>query len=247
MRTEERAWQLRAPDNRATLVRTVEHQFNDEMVVVKKYAEEEKAAKTVKAIDGLTAKRQKRYAAIYDEMRAAKQTAAAQNPAGMTTSGRGRGSAAGGMTMRGRGMGNVMPNEGMPAQEPGRGAGLRRNQDPNQAADPEFENQRQAWSNSNFEDKRDLLKTVHETDLRELEVLDELARSEKAEKTSAAIEALMILRQQRVTRISAQIEREDARQQRLEQRTGTTPGAAGRGGRGTMPGQQQGTMRGGRY
>jgi hypothetical protein len=240
-RPEERAWVVRTTDNRATLVRTVEHQFNDEMAVVKKVAEGEKAEKTAAEANELIAKRQKRYAAIYEEMRAQRQTAAAQNP-GMTR-GRGRGAAAGGMTMRGRGTA-MMGNEAMPAAEPGRGVGQRRGQEADVGAtDPGYEAQLQAWTSSTQENKRDLLAAVHDLDLRELELLDEAARGEKAEKTSAAIEALMVLHQERVARIGVAMDKEEQRAQRLEQRNTTS----GRGRGGMMGGQQQQGMRGGRY
>ncbi len=237
-RSEESGWRSRTTDNRATLVRAVERQFNEEMAVIKKIAAEEKATKTVSDINNLMAKRGKRYAAIYEEMRLARQTAAAENP----TTGRGRGGNMGtGMT--GRGNRGTMGGEAM-APAPVRPM-PRRNAEANAGAnDPSYDTQVQAWSSSNFEDKRDLLANVHELDLKELELLDDAARQEKAEKTSAAIEALMVLRQQRVTRIGAAMEKDDIRLQRQADR-GITPGT--RGGRGGMTGQQQQGMRGGRY
>jgi hypothetical protein len=238
-RSEESAWRSRTTDNRAALVRTVERQFDDEMAVVKKIAESEKAKKTASDINDLVAKRQKRYAAISEEMRVQRQTAAAENPATTT---RGRGGNMGTGTM-GRGRGTM---GGMPAEATGtpRPAPVRRNQEANAgAADPSYDSQLQAWSGSNYADKRDLLVTVHELDLKELELLDEVARGEKAEKTSTAIETLMVLRQQRIARIGEAMAKDDNRVQRQQDR-GTTTGT--RGGRGGMTGQQQGS-RGGRY
>ena len=144
------------------------------------------------------------------------------------------------MTGRGRGTMGGMPGEAAPP----RPAPVRRGQDAANAGanDPAYDTQLQAWSGSNYADKRDLLATVHELDLKELELLDEAARGEKAEKTSLAIETLMVLRQQRITRIGAAMEKEDIRLQRQQN---TTTGT--RGGRGGMPGQQQQGMRGGRY
>ena len=57
-RSEESSWRARTTDNRATLVRAVERQFNDEMAAVKKIAEGEKATKTLSDINDLVAKRQ---------------------------------------------------------------------------------------------------------------------------------------------------------------------------------------------
>ncbi len=225
-RGEERAWQLRTTDNRATLVRTIEGVFNEDLALIKKIADGEKAAKTSKAVDTLKAKRQKRYAAIYDEMRSARQTAAASNTG--TTGTRGRGATTGG---GGRGNRGMNMNEQEPAATTRLTTTRRSTIDPN--VDPVYEGQSQAWSSSNYEDKRDLLKVVHELDVKELYALDEIARGEKADKTAATIEALMVLRQQRITRIGEAMAKEDQRLERVGQRTpaATTGGRnSGRGG-----------------
>ena len=263
-RAEERAWQLRTTDNRSTLARTDEHQFSDEMAVVKKIADGEKASKTPEAIKELLAKRQKRYVAITEELRV-QRTASSTTTTQGTGRGRGRGTTGTstgmnrgrgttgttGTTTRGRGT-TVAPNEAMPATEPaggpysataGRSGTARRPQDVNQPGlDAETETQVQAWATATYEDKRELLKVVHEQDLKELMALDTVAMQENADKTSISIAALMVLRQQRVDRIGVQMAKED---QRLQNRpTTTTTGGNTRGGRGTTG--QQGTMRGGR-
>jgi hypothetical protein len=232
-RTEEHAWALRTTDNRRTLATTVEHQFADEMTEVRKIADGEKANGTVKAVAALMAKRQKRHTAIADELR----TQAQNNPQSSTRgSTRGRGAST---ASRGRGANEPAP---MPEQ-PARAMAPRRPQDANQAAgDPEFDKLVQAWGSANYEDKRDLLKTVHDLDLKELEGLNESAQQENAAKTKTAIEGLMVMRQQRYDRINAAMEKEDARLQRLQDRPantntntrgrGTTGrGNTGRGGR----------------
>jgi hypothetical protein len=244
-RPEERAWELRTTDNRRALATTAETQFADELTVIRKFADEEKAVKTAKAIDALKAKRQKRLTAIAEELRTQRETTGSQTRG--STRGRGRGATTGGAN-RGRGATNVTLAEPMPAQEM-TARGTRRPGDPNQnAGDPEFDKLVQAWGSASYEDKRDLLKTVHEVDLKELELLDESARVENASKTVIAIEGLLVLRQQRVTRIGEQMAKEDQRLQRLQDRTGatTTGGRNGRG-RGTTGGtNQQGANRGGR-
>jgi hypothetical protein len=237
-RTEESAWRSHTTDNRSTLVRAVERQFNEEMDVVKKIAESEKAKKTVSDINDLVAKRQKRYAAIYDEMRSARQTTAAES-SGAGRGGRGT-NMGGSMAGRGRGSMGGMPGEG--AAPAPRASSTRRNTEAKAPAnDANYENQLQAWMSSNYTDKRDLLTAVHEVDLSELELLDEAARGEKAANTTLAIEGLMVLRDQRVARINAAMEKDDNRPQR--QPASTTSG--GRGGRGGTTGSQ-GMMRGGR-
>jgi hypothetical protein len=238
-RTEESGWRSHTTDNRSTLVRTVERQFNDEMEVVKKIAESEKAKKTVSDINDLVAKRQKRYAAIYDEMRSVRQTATTESSG---TGRGGRGANMGG-SMAGRGRGSMTGMPGEAATPAPRASSTRRNTDTAKAGanDASYDGQLQAWTSSNYADKRDLLNAVHELDLKELELLDETARGEKAASTTLAIEGLMVLRDQRVARVNAAMEKEDSRPQR--QPASTTTG--GRGGRGSMTGGQ-GTMRGGR-
>ncbi len=245
--TEERSWATRRSDNRAVLIRSVGKQFAEELVFVKTLAAAEKADKTVAAVDALAAKRTERYKVIAGELREVRRLAM-QESREMTAGGRGR---AGTRGSRGRGMRDGGQGYGDPANmgnggpygnaEPARP--LRRSrgaEDVEEAPlDPDTEMQVQAWLGANPEDKRSLLASVHEMDLFELDGLRQTAVEEEATKTTAGIEGLMLARQTRVARITVKMAEEDARLERMAERTGTMPGAMrGRRGRGTLQGQQ---------
>jgi hypothetical protein len=215
-RTGERSWQLRSIDNRGTLARMMERQFTEEMDAVHKFADEEHATNTAKAIDDLIAKRDAQYKAIAQELR--QQRMASVTETGTRGGRGGRGGATGG-GRGGRG-GNQMAVEPMPTQE--------------SQLDQELQNQIQPWLSADYEDKRDLLTAVHNTDLQEYVGLDELARRERASKTSLALESLIVLHQQRIDRIMARMAQDDERIQRREERANQTE--TGRGGRGSTRG-----------
>ena len=77
--TEQRAWIQSRTDNRIALLAAAEQQFGEEMGFVKPIAIEEKAEKTVKAIDDLTAKRKKRAEQINEPLREQRRAALAQS------------------------------------------------------------------------------------------------------------------------------------------------------------------------
>jgi ankyrin repeat protein len=246
--TEQRNWRQRRTDNRTMLIRIVEKQFEEEMAFVKGIGQAEKAVKTVAAVDALVAARKLRSDAIYDDLREERRAAVlAEKEATARTR----------TTARSRGrMGPGEPMAGNPANDPYAVAPTRPaprprlDEQPDEPPlEPETQSQTQAWLTSDPLDKRDLLSTVHESDLREYDALRQTAVAEEAKKTAAAIEGLMLARQRRVTDIAAKMAEEDERLQRLEDRAGATaaPGAVrGRTGRGTTGQEEQGTQRTGR-
>jgi flagellar motility protein MotE (MotC chaperone) len=70
---ELKGWAQRRLDTRTTLLRSIEKQFGDELVLIKQTATDEKAAKTIPAVDELVAKRKLRYAAVGKAVREAIQ------------------------------------------------------------------------------------------------------------------------------------------------------------------------------
>ncbi len=232
--SEERSWASRRSDNRTALIRMVARQFADEMAFLKGVAASEKATQTVAAIDELAAKRVARYEAIGSELREQRREALAQmrQTAGRTRartssrSGRGRSSrgstGAYGGQMQGDPAGPYAM--GRPDRAPSREEAA--NEAP--VFDAETENQIQAWLGANPEDKRTLLNDVQAMDLTELEALHAKATEEKATKTTAAIEGLMLARQDRVERILTKMAEEDERLQRLAERQALTGGVRGR-------------------
>ena len=240
---ELRGWIQRRTDNRTALVRLAEKQFADELVFLKKVATEEKAAKTIPAIDELAAKRKLRTTTIADALREERRSTMEQNTdtmgmgrtRGVTRTTRGRTGGAGmqGGTNPYGNTGTTMSRTPMRAEP---------NKPP---VDGDTQAQSQAWVNGKPESKDALLTAVHRLDLAELEGLRVVAAEEEAKKTAAAISGVMLARQLRVDRIQKQWKLDEERQQKLQERLGTQPGMGpGTGTRGTrgMPGQDtQGT------
>ncbi len=253
--SEQRNWRQRRTDNRTMLIRTVEKQFEEEMAFVKRLAQTEKAVKTTAAVDDLAARRKARYKVIYEDLRDEKRAEMLEEreaASRMRASGRSRGRAAMTDPMAGPSANDpyATPMTARPAPR------VRTAQDANEPAlDAATENQLQAWLGVDPLDKRELLTSVHAMDLREYDSLRQTAADEQAKKTAAAIEGLMLARQQRLTSITAKMVEEDERLQRLEERAGgtmapgatMTPGATrGRGGRATTPQEETSTQRRGR-
>jgi hypothetical protein len=223
---EQHAWIQRKADNRTALLSEEEQQFADEMAFVKPIATEEKAANTSKAIDDLLAKRKKRTDQISEQLREQRRATLAQQRQTMASARGARG-----------GRGQMAANN--QAATPGGGAAPYANTTTkaptNQpGADPNTQAEIQAWLNAKPEDKRALLQAVNDQNLSELQSLDAVALKEQAKKTSAAIESLMMFREQRVEKITQAWADEDAKLQKQ-----------GRGAPGTQQQMQQGT-RGGR-
>ena len=234
---ELKGWIQRRSDNRVSLVRLAEKQLGDELVFLKKIATDEKAAKTVPAIDQLAAKRKLRNVAILDALREERRTAMEQNADAM---GMGRGRGVTRTTRAKAGESSPYGNTSTTMSK------MRTRAEPNKPpVDGDTQAQCQAWVNGKPETKDALLAAVHRLDLAELEGLRTMATEEEAKKTAAAISGIMLARQLRVDRIQKQWKLDQERQQKMQERLGTQPGMApGTGLRGTRgtPGQdQQGT------
>ncbi len=246
---EQRGWTQRRADNRATLLTGSERQFEEELTLVKNSAAEEKAEKTGKAVDDLVAARKKRVEAISVALRDQRRESLQSGSQGQGTD------AYGGRTrtrttrtkqrLADAGQGG---STGMgPYGSPGTRMPPRRPADANQPViDQETQSLIQAWLNSRTEDKDSLLNAVHRQDMADLSVLQEVASGEEqAKKTGVAIQALMMVRQERVQKIQQKWREDDERQRKLEERYGPG-GAPGRGTPGMPQDNQTGTRRPGR-
>lgn len=240
---EQRAWIQRRSDNRTGLLAAAEKQFEDEMVFVKKFAADEKAAKTTKGIDELTAKRKKRDAAVTDALREQRREAMQNQSQNQSTDMYGRGRTGG---RGGRGGAATATRGGTttnPYGQPGTATRPMRRPDANEPVlDPETQSQVQAWVTSKPEDKKSLIEAVHKQNLVDLDGLQQIATEEQAKKTTAAVMGLMMVRELRLAKVAQKWLEDDERQKKLQERYGTQgmPGAPG-----TMPGDNQtGTRRG---
>ncbi len=234
-----RSWASHRTDNRATLIRSIAKQVAAELNFVAGLAKAEKAIKTTEAVTKLQTQRKERYDLIASELRTARRLAM-QDARTTSTRGRGRGSSRSrrGSSSRGTSQGRY----GDPAQmadpygAPQPATPRRRATTegvPEKPVPPATRAQMDAWVSANPEDKRGLLDEVHNLDLAEYDSLRKLAVEEKGEKTTAALEGLMLARQTRRDGILAKMAADEARQQRMAERYGTT----GRGRPGQMPTQ----------
>jgi hypothetical protein len=250
--SEQQAWIQRRTDNRTMLITAVERQFNEEMAVVKPIATAEKAEKTVKALDDLSAARKKRFGEINEELREQRRAAmASSRDSGMTGGGRAMTRGTRGPA-RGPGAASApgyAPTPGYAPAGPYGAPAARTPQRPGAAPveepvlDPVTQAQIQVWLNAKPEDKQGLLEAVHEMNLGDLDDLRLIALEEEAKKTAAALHGLMLAHEDRVEKISGKWQEEDERLLKLQERYG--PG--GMPGRGTQPQQgMRGTRRGGR-
>jgi hypothetical protein len=237
--SEQRTWIARRADNRTTMLRAVQKQFEDEMAFVKRTAKEENAEKTAKAVDDLVAARKNRYKLISEQLRdqrrqtllESRESGTTGRGAGMSRSSRGRGAASGGPGM------DAYGNSSTSQTRASRRAVAEANEPP---VDPDTQSQTQSWLSAKAEDKDDLLKTVHELDVVEYAVLHKSAEDEKAAKTQVAIMALLMLREERIAKIQQKWKADDERAQRMMERGGTN------GVQDMQQGTQQGMRRGGR-
>lgn len=239
---EQSGWIQRRADNRTLLAGAVDRQFAEEMAFVKPIATEEKAAKTVKAMDSLATARKKRFdeigAQLRDQRRAALATGRDNN---MNVTGGGRSNMRG---ARGRGANTgAATSPGYAPAGPYGAPGARMPQrrggpaEVNQPVlDQETQTQVQAWLNAKPEDKKALLETVRQMNLVDLDDLRKLAVEEQAKKTAAALSGVMLLHEERVQKITKKWQEEDERMLKLQERYG--PGGMPPG-RGMQPGVQQ--------
>ncbi len=248
---EVQGWAQRRSDNRMLLLSGSERQLQDEMTFVKPIAAADKAVKTTKAIDDLTAKRKKRTDAVNEQLREQRRTAMATGrDSGQMGTGRsnmrGARGRTGGMTNTGSG---GYPQAAGPYGSPGARTPQRRPAaaDANQPVlDQETQSLAQAWLNAKPEDKKSLLEAVHQINLLDLDDLRQVAAEEQGKKTAAALSGLMLIHEERVRKITKKWEEDDLRQQKLQERYGPGGMPAGRGGMQGTQQQMQPGMRGGR-
>jgi hypothetical protein len=224
--SEERQWRQTRYDNRMLLSKAVQTQFDNEMALIKKTAAEEKSEKTITAIDTLVSQKQARSKNVYKELlQQRREMAQAQSMGrgrgrGRSTGrgGRGRTSMAGGQYGNDMGMdsyygdGDMMGGMARPTR-PTR---------PQEQRDQQTEAEIRLWTQATIERKNELLKSVHEQIMAEMDSVRFTAKEEEAKKTMATIDGLMLARLMRYDQLVLNME-EDARkaeerQLKLEQR-----------------------------
>ena len=227
--TEMRQWEQKKYDNRTLLVRAVQKQFEEEMGLAKKIAVEEKAKKTTEAIDGVLSRRKARADAAYKEItqlkRDEKQAMSSRVARGPT-----RGRPTGGRNTTGydtqgaQGGAYAGGAEGMPY---GREETMRGRGGPQEQADKETQDELRLWAGANPENKDELAKSVQQMIVADVAAIRAVAVEEQAKKTTAALEGLLLARQERLDGYLKKMQEEElkALQQAQDPRTAGARGA----------------------
>jgi len=202
-RLEKSAWLQTKIDNRTSMARAVEEQVKQELTFVRNIAVEEKAEKTTKAIDDVLSTREERYDKVHRELLEQKKALKES----LDLRGRSR-SRYPSRSTRGRyppitrfpGQQGREDMAGPYAERDGaaRGAyGFGGELDERQEIDAETENQIREWLQTTVENKNNLLKSVHTEIWTQYTFIREIAVEEGAKKTTAAIDGLLLNRQER--------------------------------------------------
>jgi len=241
--TEMKYWGTTRFDNRTSLARAVQKQIEDELALVKKTAVEEKATKTVEALDALVKQKQDRHKKISRELNQQKREAsqAQSSRTGGRGGGRTSGRSRGGRSSSGRqGSGGATAGGayddggayGSAAGNTGRGGRPTR---PAEQLDRATQDEIRQWTQATMDNKADLAKTVHPQIHAEFAMIRRVAVEEEAKKTTAAIDGVLLARQ---VRFDVYVKMADAL--KATAAPGQNPGTAGR------YGDQTGRATGGR-
>lgn len=219
---EERQWLQTRYDNRTTLLRAVDKQFDDEIEYISKVAVEESATKTAEAIKNMRAERRKRSIKVNRKLlvqkREQRQTSTAGTSSrGRTTSSRNTRSRT---SMRGQVSGTSTTGTGYargatvaPGGLYGSESGSSR---PAEQLDPKTEEQIRLWSQATPDKKLELAKSTNPQIQTEIGLIRAIAVEEKAKKTTAAIDGLLLARKERFDGLVIKMEEEKKKLQEAQ-------------------------------
>jgi uncharacterized membrane protein len=238
---EMRQWQQTRYDNRTTLLRAVDKQFEDEIDFIHKVAVEESAKKTAEAIVNLRTNRRKRSLKVNRELLQQKRDLKQAESMRTSTRGRTTGRSTRGRTsVRGQTSGTNTTNTlyGSGAATIPRGYGPENGGRPSEQIDQQTQEQMRLWSQTTPDNKLELAKAIHPQIQAEISLIRPIAVEEKAKKTTAAIDGLLLARKERFDELAKKMEEEIRKLQE----------AQGLRNRANIPGQaiQQGGRFGGR-
>ncbi|MHC4439981.1 MAG: ankyrin repeat domain-containing protein [Planctomycetota bacterium] len=213
---ELRQWTQTRYDNRTSLARYVDKQFEEELQYVHKVAVNESAKKTTEAIDSLLSIRRERSKKVSREL--LQQRREMKQAESMRTSGRGRTtgrSTRGQYSQRGRSSGTSATDTlyGSSAVNTPRGYGSQNSERPAEQLDPQTQEQIRLWLQATPDKKLDLAKAVHPQIQADMSSIRAVAVEEKAKKTTAAIDGLLLARKERFDKLVVKIEEEQRKQQ----------------------------------
>jgi hypothetical protein len=222
-------WQQIKTDNRATLARVMQNQLENEVELIRKVADKEKAKKTTDAIDTYLAKRKDRTSKIARELSAQEKEQRQQNRSAGRTRGR---STRGSRGTSSQNSGYSRSTETYPEQSGTRRGAARRgtsetNQESAEPVDEEEQNEIDQWLQADVQDydgKVSLFTAVNEQIQRDFIGLRNLSEEEKAKKTTATIDGLLLARKQRYDELNQYIQDEKAKLEKQENQPDQTRG-----------------------
>lgn len=214
---EQRYWEQTRSDNRTSLSSAVEKQVEDELTLVKKVAVEEKAQKTTEAITALMAKKQEQYKRVSRELvQQRRETMATQSSRGGRTrssarsSGRGYSSGYSASGGYGGADSGLYDDAGAPGTS-GRDRYGRASAREEEPVDRETEEEIRRWLQATVDNKPELARMTNDQIYAELALVRTVAVIEEAKKTTAAIDGILLARQERFAAYMKKIEQERAK------------------------------------
>ena len=213
-------WQQTRYDNRTTLARYVDKQFDDEIDFIRKVAVEESAKKTIEAIDNLRTVKHQRSSKINKELLLQRREQRLSQTTNTRTRGRTSGRNTRGRTsVRGQTSGanttDTLYGRGSAATQ--RGYGQENNANPpEEQVDPETQQQMNLWLQATPDNKLELAQQIQPIIQAEISSIRAVAVEEKAKKTTAAIDGVLLARQERFNQLVIKIEEERRKQQEAQ-------------------------------
>jgi hypothetical protein len=231
-----RHWQRIKTDNRNSLVRVVLRQFDEEVEFIQKVALEEKAKKTADTADSLMKQRKERTVQVLRELSAQMEEQSQSRSEERVRS----------RSSRGRGAGSQDGRHGRYSARGTQSSGGRtgetsnEEQEQEEQLDAETQNEIELWLGADAQDydsKLSLANSVHEQTLAEYFSIRKVAEQEKAQKTIATIDGLLLAREERLDELTKYVEEE--KQKLEEQEQEDQPGRTRAGRRDTMGQESQ--------
>jgi hypothetical protein len=234
---EIRHWQQTRYDNRTILLRAVDKQFEEEIDFIQKVAVEESAKKTAEAIVNLRTNRRKRSLKVNRELLQQKRELKQAESMRTGTRGRTTGRSTRGRTsMRSQTYGTNATDTlyGGGAATMSRGYGSQNADRAAEQPDPQTQEQMRLWLQTTQDSKLELARAIHPQIQAEMSSIRAIAVEEKAKKTTAAIDGLLLARKERFDKLVIKMEEEKRKLQEaqsLRNRTNDPGQAYQQGGR----------------
>jgi hypothetical protein len=222
---ETRQWMQTRYDNRTTLLRAIDKQFDDEINYIRIVAVTESAKKTTEAIDKMKNDIKKRSIKVNREIRQQKRELKLTQSASSRSRGRTTGrSARGQSTQRGQTTGTSTTDSlySGGAANMSRGYGSANSNRPPEQLDPQTEESIRLWMQTTTDNKLELAKTIHPQIQADMSYIRTIAVEEKAKKTTAAIDGLLLARKERFDVLVIKIEEETRKLQAAQSQQNRT-------------------------